>query len=242
MKLLHTQLLALLLIGSIIGNSNAHAFSETQAHWGSAITGVAVGTGVTYGVFQYLQKQSIARQYSQAEFDDDVENIKVRLINDSNKNFLIALSAGIASGAISGFVAHKLLDRWVTRPKLNTPSRSQDANSSSQTASSSRPQTRSTTPQNIPSADPQETPSRSRSSNRSTPTATPISDPTPQNPPSSTQPGEAEECPICDEENPANMRTPCGHPFHQNCINNWINTRRQQGQQPNCPNCRGPIN
>ncbi|GAA0163171.1 hypothetical protein LIER_39540 [Lithospermum erythrorhizon] len=46
------------------------------------------------------------------------------------------------------------------------------------------------------------------------------------------------ECPICRVaiENPEQLHlTPCGHSFHEACLQEWLNIRME------CPMCRGPL-
>ena len=34
---------------------------------------------------------------------------------------------------------------------------------------------------------------------------------------------------------------PCGHVFHQECIQKWLRNRRGSDDGPNCPQCRKPV-
>ena len=43
----------------------------------------------------------------------------------------------------------------------------------------------------------------------------------------------SEECPICREKK-SNIKTKCGHYFHQKCLESWCNISRT------CPMCRNP--
>jgi len=62
------------------------------------------------------------------------------------------------------------------------------------------------------------------------------------------QPEQIGECSICVEElytSQAAMRC-CGqggrkHYFHAGCLNSWVQQCKQQGLQPTCPECRGPV-
>lgn len=50
---------------------------------------------------------------------------------------------------------------------------------------------------------------------------------------------EHEECPICYQNMITDkVITNCGHVFHEQCINNWINTRNRSGKNSECPLCR----
>ena len=51
-------------------------------------------------------------------------------------------------------------------------------------------------------------------------------------------------CSICLEEYENEnkiLKYPCGHIFHDNCIDTWINTEVDMKITPSCPNCRNPI-
>lgn len=147
MKLFRSSLCIALLIGIVTMSNNVYAISKTQATWGSGIIGVAVGAGVAYGIFQYLQKHDSTKQLSQEAFinqlsealnadetiaenkddtletlesnDSEPENIKTKLLNDSIANLFIALAAGIATGEISSFAVYKILDYWVDKRNIN---------------------------------------------------------------------------------------------------------------------------
>jgi len=62
------------------------------------------------------------------------------------------------------------------------------------------------------------------------------------------EPQQVGECSICCEElftSQAAMRC-CGtggrnHYFHAGCLNSWVQQCKQQGLQPTCPECRGPV-
>lgn len=127
MNLLRSSLLAILLSCSIVINNKSKAFSisENQALWASNITGIAVGTGVAYGVFHYLQEQDQAQQLSPTTlYEDDseensvsenrnLETDTIKPIDNPSKNHLIALGLGFASGVISSFVTYKLLNHFL---------------------------------------------------------------------------------------------------------------------------------
>merc|ERR1711964_83861 len=52
------------------------------------------------------------------------------------------------------------------------------------------------------------------------------------------------ECPICYDEMKEDLKVPnpsCGHKFHRNCIDKWIETALRNGDEATCPLCRGPI-
>ena len=53
------------------------------------------------------------------------------------------------------------------------------------------------------------------------------------------------ECAICtmDFENGDDISSPfaCGHRFHRDCINAWINRRRANNLRPNCPICKSEV-
>jgi hypothetical protein len=47
-----------------------------------------------------------------------------------------------------------------------------------------------------------------------------------------------EECSICLESCDHCVKLECGHYFHVECINSWL---EEQGMDPSCPNCRAQI-
>ena len=53
------------------------------------------------------------------------------------------------------------------------------------------------------------------------------------------------ECAICTMEfetgDDISIPFACGHRFHRDCINAWINRRRANNLRPNCPNCKSEV-
>jgi hypothetical protein len=47
-------------------------------------------------------------------------------------------------------------------------------------------------------------------------------------------------CDVCQESgSPPAAILDCGHTFHAHCMLTWANARRESGQEPSCPVCRG---
>lgn len=53
--------------------------------------------------------------------------------------------------------------------------------------------------------------------------------------------GEDEDCPICLAPLGACVRTPCGHCFHKECLEQYFLVAREPGTKARCPICRGAV-